>query len=173
MTKVKLCKEPRCQSWAGFAKKGYCNYHYAIQLRRKPKKTIRAISVKQKLKMERDREVWMEIWNERPHICENAYCRKPLGSFLTSKGLPISHLFSHRRSKGAAPHLRYDKENIDLICPACHREYEFGDRERILIRPVIDNKKRHAISMLMGALCHARGITGRSDLRLQQHKTPV
>ena len=73
----------------------------------------------------------MEIWEERVHRCEN--CGIGLNPFKTKAGLPLSKLFSHRRPKSVAPELRWDKRNIDLLCPECHRQWEFGDRKSMRI----------------------------------------
>lgn len=173
MTKLRICKHPECDKPAAFAKKGYCNWHYFKSREEKPQSRISKISVRQQEKMARDRELWNEIWSERPHVCENVYCRKNLNPFLTARKEPISHLFSHRRSKGAAPHLRYDKSNIDLLCPQCHREYETGDRTLIKIRPYINQEKLYAISKLMGLLRDGRRNQGCGNVRTQQHEPSI
>lgn len=65
--------------------------------------------------------LFMEIWEERPHICVK--CGKHLGDE------PKAIFFSHIRSRGARPDLKMDKNNIELLCSACHRLYEFNERE--------------------------------------------
>lgn len=65
--------------------------------------------------------LFMEIWEEREHVC--AKCGKPLGDE------PKAIFFSHTRSRGARPDLKMDKDNIELLCSACHRLHEFGERE--------------------------------------------
>lgn len=65
--------------------------------------------------------LFKEIWNERPHIC--THCGKRLLEPLK----PI--YFSHKKSKGAHPELRLDKNNIELICEACHQLHEFSFKE--------------------------------------------
>jgi len=66
------------------------------------------------------KDLYWEIWEEREHICAN--CGYPLSR-------PIAHCFAHIRSKGARPDLKYDKDNIQLLCstwirhddkPGCH-----------------------------------------------------
>jgi len=179
--KVKRCKSPNCTRNAAVARKGMCNYCYAVHHRNlllekkkdrpKIKRTpIRKISPKQQDKMRRDRKLWNEIWKERPHVCENAYCRTSLERFKTQAGLPISHLFSHRRTKAAAPELRYDKKNIDLLCPSCHREWETGDRSKIKIVPYILPEKRYVITQLMVLLRQRRRDQGCRNIRPREHE---
>lgn len=173
--KVEKCNFDGCDNKKAFAKKGMCDYHYAKSRPRKAPK-IKPISTKQVDKMQADRALWMQIWDERLHICENKYCRRSLEPFKTKAGLPLSHLFSHRRSKGAAPHLRYMKSNIDLLCPSCHREWETGDRKKVFILPlsiIITEKKKYAINMLMDALRIVRRDPGCGDIRPRQHETSL
>lgn len=69
-----------------------------------------------------ERELFLEIWNERAHYCENPNCRKWLGNE------PKVNFFSHRKSKGAYPELRLVKTNIDLLCGECHHQEDFGEK---------------------------------------------
>jgi len=64
--------------------------------------------------------LYEEIWNERPHICVNC-------GYVIDR--PVVHVFAHKRSKGARPDLKLDKDNIVLECstwirrdgqPGCH-----------------------------------------------------
>lgn len=96
-----------------------------VQLEKQKLKPLKKVSIKYKPKKTGLREFFEEIWNERPHYCENENCRK----FLGKNPQPIN--FSHRRSKGASPELKFDKNNIDLLCPECHYIWEFGDRSKI------------------------------------------
>ena len=74
-----------------------------------------------------DRDFYNKIWASRPHHCEE--CGTSLEAMVKANGDPISHLFSHRHSKGARQDLRLDPQNMDLLCPSCHRQWEFGDRK--------------------------------------------
>ncbi len=65
--------------------------------------------------------LFTEIWQERPHVCVK--CGKSLGDE------PKAIFFSHIRSRGARPDLKLDKNNIELLCSACHRLHEFNERE--------------------------------------------
>lgn len=64
-----------------------------------------------------ERELFLEIWEERPHFCEK--CGKFLGN------IPKPEFFSHKHSKGSRPDLRLCKENIELNCRECHYKHEF------------------------------------------------
>ena len=79
--------------------------------------------IKYKRKKTGEKDLFLEIWNERPHTC--TYCTKNLGTD------PKPIYFSHIKSKGACPELRLDKNNIELVCEDCHYIYEFGDRSKL------------------------------------------
>lgn len=76
--------------------------------------------------------LFQEIWNERPHICNN--CKEPL---TPTTRRDFVKMFSHIKSKGAYPELRLVKENIELLCHICHEIWEFGDREKFYNRRVV------------------------------------
>lgn len=65
--------------------------------------------------------LFQEIWNERPHKCTE--CGKDLGND------PKPIFFSHIKSRGAHPELKMDKNNIRLLCSACHKFEDFNERE--------------------------------------------
>lgn len=67
-----------------------------------------------------EREVFLQIWNERPHRCQCC------GAWLGDEPRPI--FFSHLLSKGAYPSLRLEPRNIWLKCERCHTTWEFGSR---------------------------------------------
>ena len=69
-----------------------------------------------------ERELFLQIWNERPHYCVK--CQKFLGHE------PKVYFFSHKKSKGSHPELRLVKDNIELLCEECHYKEEFGDRNK-------------------------------------------
>lgn len=74
-----------------------------------------------KRKITGEKNLFLELWAERPHICTN--CKAPLGDE------PIVHYFSHNHSKGSRPDLRLDKSNITILCKECHFAYEFQGEE--------------------------------------------
>ena len=58
------------------------------------------------------KELYREIWEEREHRCANC------AMYIPS---PVVHNFSHIRSKGARPDLKYDKDNIEILCSSVNR----------------------------------------------------
>ena len=97
----------------------------------KPKKPIKQISDKKRQRIKdnwSEYKVFVEIWKERPHICDN--CWWYIKYFDPS-------CFAHKLSKKNYPELRYDKENIALVhwvfevkneqtgeTYTCHKEYD-------------------------------------------------
>ena len=60
------------------------------------------------------REFFLSIWKKRPHRCEN--CDAHLGSE------PLSYMFDHILEKSKYPDLRYEEENICMLCLDCHSD---------------------------------------------------
>lgn len=90
-----------------------------------PKKPINRVSDKGRLQIMSDTAFYNEIWNERPHSCEECGCN--LGEHWER------YMFSHLITKGAHPDLRHDKRNISLSCMPCHSRWETGDRKNMRI----------------------------------------
>tara|TARA_Y100001938_G_C8062852_1_gene418391 strand:- start:1038 stop:1289 length:252 start_codon:yes stop_codon:yes gene_type:complete len=70
----------------------------------------------------KEKQMFFEIWNEREHRCTN--CKKHLGNE------PIAHFFSHIKPKGLYPELKYDKDNIQLLCMECHYAHDFQGNDK-------------------------------------------
>lgn len=87
--------------------------------KKKNKKTFKKYVYKKKNTGER--ELFLEIWNERRHICQN--CGVVLGN------VPRGYMFSHIRAKSIEPEKRLDKENIRLLCWDCHYALDFRGKE--------------------------------------------
>ena len=66
------------------------------------------------------KELFLEIWEERDHICEE--CGADLGD------VAIAHFFSHIHSKQVYPEIKYEKDNIQLLCYDHHYQYDFGGK---------------------------------------------
>lgn len=60
------------------------------------------------------KELYKTIWDERPHKCE--HCGHPI---CVSE--PIAHNFAHIKSKGSRPDLKFDKDNIRILCSTWNR----------------------------------------------------
>ena len=58
------------------------------------------------------REMFLNIWKKRAHRCEN--CDAHLGNE------PLSYMFDHVLEKSKYPDLRYEEENICMLCLDCH-----------------------------------------------------
>lgn len=77
----------------------------------KPKKIKKRVKKKTGLK-----ELFLEIWEEREHVSE-----------LSGKSLgheSSAWFFAHIRSRGAAPHLALNKDNIMLLTPEEHYQVD-------------------------------------------------
>ena len=87
----------------------------------KPKKVALPLRYKPR-KATGEANTFLEIWNERPRICE--HCGIGLGTEMKPS------FFSHRLAKSIRPDLRNDKTNIDLFCEACHDAYGNRGKEK-------------------------------------------
>jgi hypothetical protein len=71
--------------------------------------------LKAKRKVTGELNVFMEIWEERPHVC-----------FITDKEIKAHEVnincFAHVFPKGAYPELRLEKKNILLVTPEVHHD---------------------------------------------------
>ena len=94
------------------------------KLNGRPSNAIKKQSKKGAKVSKMDTEFFKEIWNERLHTCEitNQY----LGDHYQAD------FFSHIITKAARPDLRHVKENIMLMHPDVHREWESGPREKFV-----------------------------------------
>ena len=101
--KLKLCKT--CGKPKYIFSHGNCKW--CDSKTKKPK------GLKSKIKKPTgEKEVFLQIWKERPHICSN--CKEPLGHE------PLAHFFSHIVPKSRNESLRLDPDNILLQCWLCH-----------------------------------------------------
>jgi hypothetical protein len=64
---------------------------------------------------------YMEIWNERPHVCSNPDCNKPLGNQFSS--IYMDHILE--KGDKRYKHLRHEKQNICILCWDCHTSKKF------------------------------------------------
>ena len=95
--------------------KGYCQMHQYLRTDKKPVRINSAgIKPDQKELFEKDKAFYLEIWNERSHICEHC------GAYLGNE--PRTYFFDHvlEKAKRAYRHLRHEKMNIWLLCLNCH-----------------------------------------------------
>jgi hypothetical protein len=108
--KLKVCKS--CGADAYIWSMGCCKSCSNKQV--KPIKKVR--------KPTGEKDLFFEIWNERPHVCVNCKCN--LGNEAKA------HFFSHIISKKKEPKLRLEKSNIWLLCFDCHYLYDFSTKDK-------------------------------------------
>lgn len=72
-----------------------------------------------------EKKIFIEIWEERDHICTN--CGKSLGEE------PFAQYFSHIKSKGSDSVNKLNKDNIRLLCFECHFLCDFQGRKNLTI----------------------------------------
>ena len=86
-------------------------YLEKVAIEKQKAKTPKPIKIKTK-KATGEREMFLQIWSERPHYCIN--CGKYLGE------VPKASFFSHRKAKSVNNSNRLNPDNIDLLCFDCH-----------------------------------------------------
>jgi len=99
-----------------------------MKIRKGFKRTIKPIDKESLNKM---RDFFLSIWSKKSHNCEN--CKKWLGNE------PLSYMFDHLLEKSRYPELKYEEENIMLVCLECHDNKTRGfpsDTTRLRIEKV-------------------------------------
>lgn len=66
----------------------------------------------------RDRQFYLSIWNNRPHVCN--FCKVYLGNE------PRTYHFDHILEKETYPEYRHNPNNIQLLCLSCHNNKTAG-----------------------------------------------
>ena len=81
------------------------------------------------------REFFRTIWNKKKkHDCEN--CGKWLGSE------PLSYMFDHLLEKSKHPELKFEEDNIMLVCLECHDNKTRGFLTDFVSAKIEELKKR-------------------------------
>lgn len=93
---------------------------------------------RRRIKHQKDRELYLYIFNTRPHKCEECDCDLPdvfeiFDATFERDSIVCISQYSHIITKGSRPDLRWHKKNINRLCPKCHDKWEFGDRESMRI----------------------------------------
>ena len=88
---------------------------------------------RKKERMRIDDEVYLKVFNIKPHKCEE--CGAPLPDvFLCEDGSVMSRWqYSHIITKGSRPDIRRDPDNFNRLCMEHHHKWEFGDRTSMRI----------------------------------------
>lgn len=116
------CKAENCQNnrFGG----GYCISHQYLRTDKKIK-GLKKVGTKTKTKLknyeavkENDLNFYMEIWQERAHVCELT------GLFLGNE--PLKTMFHHILPKSKYPQYRHTKKNIIVLHPMVHDNVEMN-----------------------------------------------
>ena len=97
-----------CKICGKKADSDYCFQHKARK--RIPTNTSRDVLILEEMPSMRD--FFISIWKKREHRCEN--CNTYLGTE------PLSYMFDHVLEKSKYPDLKYEEENICILCLNCH-----------------------------------------------------
>jgi len=115
----KTCLVDEC-NFSPFSK-GYCYFHSQKKPLKKSYKPISKLSEKGKIAKEKKKEytlkqwdLFLEIWNERPHVCYET-C-KPI------YGEPLSIYFHHCLEKNPYPEFALEKWNIVIVTGDTHSQ---------------------------------------------------
>lgn len=79
---------------------------------------------------------FLQIWNDRKkHECENC------GEWLGKE--PLSYMFDHLLEKSKYPELKFDEDNIMLVCLKCHDEKTRGFASEYVNNRIKIVKQKH------------------------------
>jgi len=77
---------------------------------------------------QKDAKFYKYIWKKKEDFAGYCYCEEC--------GLPLTYsatFISHNKSRGAHPELRWDENNVSILCFDHHRQWEVGDRKKMKI----------------------------------------
>jgi len=107
----------KCKTCGKNAESEYCFQHKPRKALAKTKmlntlnKTVK--NVENKRNISDMNAFFLQVWNGRKeHDCEN--CGKWLGNE------PLSYMFDHLLEKSKYPELKFEEDNIMLVCLECH-----------------------------------------------------
>lgn len=96
-------------------------------------KKKKGISDKRKEVLKKDEVVYEQVFNSKPHKCEECGDKLP-SKFRDENGMVIARFqYSHVLSKGAFPEYRHRVFNFNRLCLNCHQIWEFGSRKEMNI----------------------------------------
>ena len=109
--------------------------------RHKPRKSLAVVSSsrheKDKLILEEPqtmKEFFLHIWKLRQHVCEN--CNTKLGKE------PLSYMFDHILEKNKYSTLKFEADNIMMLCLDCHDNKTRGFLSEKMLQRLDEVKKR-------------------------------
>lgn len=96
-------------------------------------KSSKATKEKRKALLDKDREVYLKVFNSKPNVCEECGAMLP-DEFEDFEG-SINYIeqYSHIISKGSEVRLRHNEKNFNRLCFHCHQLWEGGDRSKMKI----------------------------------------
>lgn len=98
----------------------------AIKAKEKPLFTDKAIET-----MAGDKLTYMELWNTKPHYCEE--CNKFLGDHTAEEAAKNhKYVFSHILKKGMYGLIRNDARNFNLLCFEHHNQWESANTRKTM-----------------------------------------
>lgn len=123
----------KCKTCGKNAESDFC-------FRCKPRKALSKMSSFYVKKLDNSRKTsdmnafFLQIWNKKKHECEN--CGKWLGKE------PLSYMFDHLLEKSKHPDLKFEEDNIMLVCLECHDNKTRGFLTDLVRAKIEDLKKR-------------------------------
>lgn len=125
----------KCKTCGKNAESEYC-------FRCKPRKPLAqsrlnksAFSADNIKKINEMQDFFLGIWNHRKdHNCEN--CKKWLGKE------PLSYMFDHLLEKNKHPDLKFEEDNIMLVCLECHDNKTRGNLTDFVRAKIEEVRKR-------------------------------
>ena len=79
------------------------------------------------------KDFFLSVWRSRPHLC--TIC----GAYLGSE--PRSYMFDHVIEKQSHPELKYEENNIALLCLSCHDLKTRGFYPGSYAKKIVETKK--------------------------------
>lgn len=96
----------------------YCFKHKPRKALRASRTPLKTKKVNDEVQISQMRQLFLSVWSKRVHNCEN--CGRWLGKE------PFSYMFDHILEKSKYPELKFEENNISLLCLECHDEKTRG-----------------------------------------------
>lgn len=101
-----------------------------IKKKVKPLRSSKTTQIKRKNLLQKDREVYLQVFNNKPNQCEE--CGVYLPDEFEDENGRINYIaqYSHIITKGSSPEHRHNPENFNRLCFDCHQAWEFATKEQ-------------------------------------------
>ena len=93
----------------------------------------RKISSNKNVKINKDEEFYLKCFNQSNHVCEECGVELPNYFRDANNKVVARYQYSHIVPKSIAPNLRYDINNVNILCLKCHQKWENGDKKSMKI----------------------------------------